>query len=367
MRRLSFCVAVCSSTAESVRHMLIKFGILDRRLKVEKVNTGLLPAMLDGRPELVLFPLSRPLSVIELERIRGVAGLLHFCFYSFVVIEKMAGFIDLLKGALPENLHKFIPRSFDVIGDIAILELSPEIWDFRGVIGEAVLRANRHVKVVFAKGGRVDGIYRVRRLVHVAGEERTITLHRENGCVFMVDVAGTYFSPRLSGERIKVANQVKPGEVVVDLFAGVGPFAILIAKKKRGIVHAIDINPFAIQLLKENIKLNKVSGSVHPYLGDCREVVKSHLRRIADHVIMNFPSLAYEFIDVACSALKESGGIIHYYQFGRGEAACNSVVELLTERLKNSGVTSISILNVRRVRSTAPREWQVAVDALIVP
>ncbi|MBS7288064.1 MAG: class I SAM-dependent methyltransferase family protein [Candidatus Freyarchaeota archaeon] len=279
----------------------------------------------------------------------------------------MVNITKLLKGVLPERFFKFIPRSFDIVGDIAILELNPEVWGFRDVIGEAILKVNRHVKAVFAKGGRVDGIYRVRRLVHVAGEKRTLTFHRENGCIFKVDVASAYFSPRLSGERVRVANQVKPGETVVDLFAGVGPFAILIAKRRGGIVHAIDINPYAFQLLEENIKLNKVSSLVHPYLGDCREVVNTHLRRLADHVIMNLPSLAYEFIDVACLALRESGGIIHYYQFGRGETACNDVVELFKSRLSESGVALVKILNVKRVRSTSPREWQVAVDALVAP
>jgi len=347
--------------------MLVKFGALNYRLKVEKVIIDFFPSVFDERPELVLFPLSRPLLVRELEQLRVVSGFLHFCFYSFVAMERTTSIVELLKGKLPENLLGLVPRSFDVIGDIAILELSPDIWNFKKVIGEAVLKVNRHVRVVFAKGGRVNGLYRVRRLVHVAGEERTITLHRENGCIFKVDVASTYFSPRLSGERVRVTNQVKPGEVVVDLFAGVGPFTILIAKKRGGVVHAIDINPSAVRLLEENIKLNKVSDLVHPYLGDCREIVKVHLRGVADHVIMNLPSLAHEFIDIARLALKESGGIIHYYQFGRGETACSDVAELFKKRLRDSGATSINILNVRRVRSTAPREWQVAVDALVVP
>ncbi|MEM1885059.1 MAG: 50S ribosomal protein L11 methyltransferase, partial [Candidatus Jordarchaeales archaeon] len=237
---------------------------MSNELKVERVDVDVFPSSSDSCCVLVLFPITRPLLKPELERLRMVSGFLHVCFYSFPVREQQPKISELLEKVVPKNFLTHIPHSLDIIGDIAIVELNPEIWEFRSAVGDAILRSNRHVKAVFAKGGRVNGVYRVRRLVHIAGEARTITLHKENGCIFKVDVANTYFSPRLSGERVRVASQVNPGEVVVDLFAGVGPFSILIAKMRSGIVHAIDINPFAIQLLEENIKLNKVSGLVHP-------------------------------------------------------------------------------------------------------
>lgn len=367
MRRFSFCVAVCSLVAEHVRRLLVRFGVLDRKLKVEKVESDVFSYFMENCRELVLFPLSRHLSEPEAEQLKSVAFFLHVCLFSFSVRSKPPDLFELLEGVLPKELFVCIPRSFDIIGDVAVLELKPELWRFRFEIGEAVLKVNRHLKAVYVKGGRVNGVHRVRRLVHVAGEKRTLTLHKENGCVFKVDVASAYFSPRLSEERVRVADQVRAGEVVVDLFAGVGPFAILIAKRRRGIVHAIDINPSAFQLLKENIELNKVSDLVFPYLGDCKKIVNDHLKGIADHVIMNLPGSAYEFIDVACSALRKDGGVIHYYQFGRGETACEDVAAFFKDRVEEAEADVLKILNVRRVRPTAPREWQVAVDAFVVP
>lgn len=367
MRRPSLCVAVCSATAERARRVLSELGVLSDVLKVERADVDVFPSLPSLCRVLVLFPITRPLLKPELERLRRSSSFLHVCLYSFPVRERQPKISELLEKAVPENFLTYIPHSLDIIGDIAIVELNPEIWEFRGAIGDAILKSNRHVKAVFAKGGRVNGVYRVRSLVHIAGEARTVTFHKENGCIFKVDVANTYFSPRLSGERVRIASQVNPGEVVVDLFAGVGPFSILIAKMRRGIVHAIDINPFAIQLLEENIKLNKVSDLVHPYLGDCREVVNAKLKRVADHVIMNLPGSAYKFIDVACLALKENGGVIHYYQFGKEQDTCNSVVEFFERQLSEVGASLVKVLNVRRVRSTAPREWQIAVDAVVRP
>jgi tRNA (guanine37-N1)-methyltransferase len=72
-------------------------------------------------------------------------------------------------------------------------------------------------------------------------------------------VTKVYFSPRLSQERLRIAQKVRGGEVVIDMFAGVGPFSIQIAKKFNNVkVYAIDTNPVAIQFLKQNIALNKI-------------------------------------------------------------------------------------------------------------
>src|SRR5438552_14740080 len=144
----------------------------------------------------------------------------------------------------------------------------------------------------------------------------THTTHKTYGCLFGVDLSKAFFSPRLSTEHQRVVQMVEKGERVVDMFAGVGPFSILIAKKVGDVrVDAIDANPQAVELLQENVRANKVEEKVHVHLGNAREVIRKELTQIASRVIMNHPSASKEFIKAACDALRPSGGVIHYYTF----------------------------------------------------
>ena len=189
-----------------------------------------------------------------------------------------------------EKLPKF---SYEIVGDIALLELSKEdknvsespqgkFSEFSKVcdvseedlqrISDLILRRHKNVKVVALKASAVEGVFRKRRIRILKGEQRTETIHRENGCVFKLDLEKVYFNPKLASERKRVAEKVAAGECVVDMFAGVGTFSILIAKRSpESKVIAIDINPDAIFYLRENIRLNKVS-NVSAIQGDVREV-----------------------------------------------------------------------------------------------
>ena len=182
---------------------------------------------------------------------------------------------DALSGKISLEALKDLPKSFDIVGDISILELAPQLGLYEKTIAQAILEVHSNVKAVFAKAGPVSGAERVRPLRHVAGEERTETVHREFGCVFRVDLSKVFFSPRLSTEHQRVARQVAEGERVVDMFAGVGPFSILIAKTVKNVnVDAIDSNPEAARLIQENARTNKVESKVHVHLGDARTVAR---------------------------------------------------------------------------------------------
>jgi tRNA (guanine37-N1)-methyltransferase len=129
--------------------------------------------------------------------------------------------------------------------------------------------------------------------------------------VFKMDLGRVFFSPRLATERDNVSKQVQPGEVVMDMFAGIGPFSIMIAKSRSPkVVYAIDMNPAAIEFMKENIALNRVQG-IEPILGDARDEVKKLEK--ADRIIMNLPHDASNYVPDALGALRP-GGIIHYYE-----------------------------------------------------
>ena len=160
------------------------------------------------------------------------------------------------KKPVPEDLLGFSP-AYEVIGDIALLE-DPDL-DTRKAskIADALLRSHSNIKTVLKPLTPVIGEFRVRKFEIVAGEPTTETIHREYGCRYKVDLARAYFTPRLSTERSRILSRVKEGDTVVDMFAGVGPYSILIAKSKKPLkVVAIDKNPDAVHYLRENIILN---------------------------------------------------------------------------------------------------------------
>ena len=273
---------------------------------------------------------------------------------------------DALSGKISLEALKDLPKSFDIVGDISILELAPQLGLYEKTIAQAILEVHSNVKAVFAKAGPVSGAERVRPLRHVAGEERTETVHREFGCVFRVDLSKVFFSPRLSTEHQRVARQVAEGERVVDMFAGVGPFSILIAKTVKNVnVDAIDSNPEAARLIQENARTNKVESKVHVHLGDARTVARQ-LDGRATRAIMNHPSAAKEFVDAACDALQPSGGVVHYYTFGEGEDSEAEARSELEKALKSSGHSVGRLLGIRKVREVAPMRWQIGIDAQVI-
>ena len=191
-------------------------------------------------------------------------------------------------------------------------------------------------------------------------------MYTEYGCVYHVDVAKAYFSPRLSTEHNRVASAVKTGETVVDLFAGVGPFVIPIAKKHKDVrVYAVDVNPDAVAYLKRNVAVNRAEKHVVPLLGDARQTVKEQLSGKADRVIMNLPETSLEFVDVACDALKPEGGIIHYYGFVKASDPLETAQVQLTKAVNRNNRKIKKILLAKTVREVAPYTWQVVVDAKI--
>ncbi|MFQ6073957.1 MAG: class I SAM-dependent methyltransferase family protein [Candidatus Bathyarchaeia archaeon] len=274
--------------------------------------------------------------------------------------------MDVFEEKLPPHLLASLPHAVDYVGDIAIVEIPPELENYKRMIGEAILFTHKRVSTVLAKSGAVEGVYRVRRFEVIAGVEKTETAHKEHGCVFHVDLAKAYFSPRLSYEHNRIAAQVKQGETVIDMFAGVGSFAILIAKKCAKVkIYAIDVNPDAVHYLKRNIRANNVEAKVTPILGDARQIIQEKLKRVANRVIMNLPEKAIEYVDIACEALQRKGGVIHYYEFVNAPNPLEAARNHLSGAVKKTGRSLEKILLARSVRATAPYTWQVVVDAEI--
>ena len=255
--------------------------------------------------------------------------------------------------------------AFDIVGDIAITKLpSPSNVDAR-VAAEAIMNRHKKVKAVFVQEGAVTGDFRLRSLTHVAGENRTRTIHKESGCSFAVDVEKCYFSPKLSGERLRIAQLVQPNETVVNMFAGVGCFSILIAKRQpTAKVYSIDINPVAVEFMRENVRLNRVYRKVVPLLGDAKEIILSRLPHCADRVLMPLPEKAFEYLPCAISDLKPAGGWIHLHAFehaAKTEDPSEKVKQKVKDIFGGLGV-KFEVPFVRVVRSTGPNWWQLVAD-----
>jgi tRNA (guanine37-N1)-methyltransferase len=261
-------------------------------------------------------------------------------------------------------------NSYDIIGDIAIIRMPCASVDIAQSAAKAIMGVNKSVKTVLAQESPVAGDFRLRRLTHVTGESKTSTVHKESGCLFSVDVAKCYFSPRLSHERSRIAGLVKPKETVVNMFAGVGCFSIIMAKHSSAAkVFSIDVNPAAVQFMQENIQLNRVYAKVIPLLGDSKEIISRRLQRIADRVLMPLPEKALEYLPYAVSALRASGGWIHYYDFEHAkktEEPTEKTKLKVAEKLASLGV-AFKMPYSRIVRSTGPNWYQVVLDIHATP
>ncbi|MFQ6134564.1 MAG: class I SAM-dependent methyltransferase family protein [Nitrososphaerales archaeon] len=266
-----------------------------------------------------------------------------------------------LEGLLSEEEIRLLYGGFDIVGDIAVIKIPDALLAKKKLIAETLLRQVKPVKTVLMQTTPVSGEYRTRSLELIGGEDRTTTVHREHGCTFNVDLAQAYFSPRLSAERLRVAEMVQPGETVTNLFAGVGAFSIIIAKKvPETRVYSIDINPAAHQLAVENIRLNKVSDQVTPILGDARRVI-DEVKGRADRVLMPLPEKAADYLEVAVEALKPPTGIIHYYTHTYAARREEAFKEALKELDEAIGGRYEAIAH-RIVREVGPRWYQVALD-----
>jgi len=263
---------------------------------------------------------------------------------------------------------KILPSSYDIIGDIAVIRIPDDLKHRAKEIAGAIMQINSHVHTVLNQVSPVSGDFRLRRLEWVMGEEKTETIHKEHGCLFKVDLEKCYFSPRLSFERVRIARQVRPSEIVVNMFAGVGCFSILIAKKSEAKkIYSIDINPYAIRYAKENVMLNRVEHAVKPMLGDAGSIIEEKLKGVADRVLMPLPEKAYEYIDFAVEALKPGMGIIHYYDFthvGRGENPIDKVRERVSRKLRLLKV-DFEVYFGRVVRTVGPRWFQIVLDITV--
>jgi len=273
----------------------------------------------------------------------------------------------MLKKALesilsPQESEDLI-SAFDQIGDIIIVRIPDSLLPKKKLIGETLLNEVKIVKSVFYQASPVEGDFRTRNLEILAGEDKTETEYKEFGCRFRVDVANAFFSPRLSTERERIANLIEDGETMVNMFAGVGMFSIMAAKKKKCTVYSLDINPVASRLCEKNIELNKLAGKVISINGDTSKIIEERLENKSDRTLMLLPERSDEFLESAIKTTKD-GGIIHYYSHIHADKKSDAGKLSEKHYLEVSPVKS-KILTSKIVRPVGPRYYQTVVDVKI--
>jgi tRNA (guanine37-N1)-methyltransferase len=213
------------------------------------------------------------------------------------------------------------------------------------------------VKTVLNRSSKVKGELRIRDWEVLAGDG-TETVHREYGCEYALDLADVYFSPRLSTERHRVAEQVEPHERAFDMFAGVGPFVVPFAKRGATVV-GVDLNDRAIEYLRGNAERNGVTDRVTAIAGDVRDVAPEYADW-ADRIVMNLPHSADEFLDSAVTIAGDEC-VLHYYdiqheddRFGPGERAIRAAAD--------PAGYDVTVETRHTVRSYAPHEYNVCLD-----
>ena len=288
----------------------------------------------------------------------NVEGYEIVCMHLEAIKKVPHNFAEILEDELTIEEIDALRTSFDTVGDIVILEIPDDLENKKQIIGDAALEFTKR-KSIYMKRSAVKGTTRVRDLEFLSGVDDSVTIHKEHGARLKLDVREVYFSPRLATERKRVMESVEDGEKILDMFCGIGPFPIVIARNKNVNIVAVDINKAAIRYLNENIKLNKLKGNIKGYCGDIQEVSKSFNCKF-DRIIMNLPGLAYTFLDLAVDLI-EDGGIINYYEFSDSYSQGIKRLESACEK-KNK---QVEIISTRKVKSTSPGEWHVAIDGKV--
>jgi len=273
---------------------------------------------------------------------------------------------ELLQERLDSTELEKLSSSFDIIGTIAIIKIPESLTSKRKLIADALIEEIRPVKSVFCQVSAIEGDYRLRKLELISGENSPITVCKEHGCTFKVDVINTYFSPRLSTERLRIAKLTGPNEVIVNMFGGVGTFSIIISRyNKSAKVYSIDSNPIATDICRQNIEINKLTGNVIPVLGDAEQEIHKGLKGVAKRVLMPLPEKARDFVDAAVSSLENGNGMIHYFCHVGADNKKTAIQNGVMDTSESFSKFNHTIRNVRVVREVGPRFYQIVSDVLV--
>lgn len=279
----------------------------------------------------------------------------------------MASFKDFLKeklkGKIPTNLLELLPKGYQLLGQVCILNLKKELLKYRKLIAETSLNLIPSAKTICLKTDIIKGQFREPSIEVLAGEKNTVVKHHEFDCVFEFDISKIMWSKGNMNERQRLASLIKKNEIVVDFFAGLGYWVIPIAKHcltKR--IIAIELNPVAFKFLQKNIILNLVSDKIEAINGDCVEVAKK-LNIKADRIILGLIPSPFFALPAALS-LSKKGTIIHF----EGIASTDNPNELFEEvrKIALENKRTIKLIKANEVKSFSPHKSHFTLDIQVL-
>ncbi|MCK4937053.1 MAG: class I SAM-dependent methyltransferase family protein [Methanosarcinales archaeon] len=330
--------------AETLRKQLLGAGYMDARRKLKVRGNNLeIPVTYDVPPEFGHFP-----DIMQENP----------DYY-----EKQPALRDLMKKYLEGDELDLLPRGWQILGDVVIVSLHPDLYSVQSTFGDAMLTMYPHCKSVYLDGG-IEGELRrpTRKLIAARDslENPALVVHTENRCRFKLDVTKVMFSKGNLNERIRM-GKLGRGELVVDMFAGIGYFTIHMAAHARPArIIAIELNSESHHYLTENIKLNHVEDIVEPILGDCAEKTPVS---IANRVIMGYVGSTHHYLPQGIGALKP-GGVLHYHETIPEKLMPERAVERIMTEAHVQG-RKAEIHEWHKVKKYAPGIWHVVVDATI--
>ena len=323
------CVKVNLRDAETARLKLLKLSALDKNYSIKRDENY------------VYFPITKS--------IKGFSTIKKNLYKK----NRTLSFKELLKTKLNKKEINILTNSYDVIGNIAILEINKELLYKKKLIAGALLHTNINIRTIVRKLGGHEGKYRIQKYEYLAGERNFEATHRENGIILKLNIKKVYFSPRLNNERLRIARLVKKGELVLVMFSGISPYEINISKhSKAKEIYGIEINKSACKYAIENVKINNLN-NIKLYYGDVRKVLPK-LKIKFDRIIMPLPKDAGNFLDLAVKHLKKKG-ILHFYCFSM-EEKINEVIKSIKKKY------NFKTLNIVKCGQQSPRVYRYCID-----
>ncbi|MHA1680711.1 MAG: class I SAM-dependent methyltransferase [Promethearchaeota archaeon] len=281
---------------------------------------------------------------------------------------------EYLKDTIPADKLDLLPRGFQTLEDVLITNLKPELLKYKTMIGRAYMELLPYIKSVWCKTfgvSKVVGQFRTPTGVeHVAGEKKSIVQVVENGVIFKHDFTKIIFSKGNIKERSYLPSKVKDGEVIVDMFAGIGYFSLMIAKKaKPKRIYACEINPVSFSFLSENIRLNEVSSTIDARQGDCAEIVprlKEEYNLVADRIIMGVFPAPKQYLPVAFQVLNKKRGTMIHYEGKVSEKNVEPLLKHVQDAVENSPIAStFELIEHRFVKNVGVRQQHAVLDVLV--
>ncbi len=274
---------------------------------------------------------------------------------------------EYLKQELSEEELSLLPRGFQIVGKKIIIKLNERLLEKKLIIGDAYLQFLPKMKSVYLNAGRVKGQFRKpEKIEFIAGENDPEVYHREHNVIYKFDITKVMFSKGNINERRYLAQLVGDGEIIVDMFAGIGYFSLSIAKNAQPAkIYSIELNPVSYEYLVENVKINQLQDIIIPIQGDCKKVVieLSNSGIKADRVIMGVFPAPKDYIKEALTLMKDSGTIYHYEGVAKKEDGY-LLFDEFQDRAETPGIIC-QLLSKRIVKSYGPHLFHIVCDILV--